>query len=201
MIRWWMICLALLGLALPSMAEPLDINARLAAATALRDGDYATALKIYRPLAEQGDPVAIFSLATMYHRGGRGVPKDIDEALRWYTKAGDQGDTQVQMLLATMYYMGSDLPQDFSKAATWYGKAADRGVSEAQSMLGLMYAEGEGVPQDYVLAHKWSNLAASAAAPGKDRAEAINQRDRIAARMTPQQIAESQRLAREWKPK
>ena len=63
-----------------------------------------------------------------------------------------------------------------------------------------MYAGGRGVPRDSVQAHMWLNLAASreSGTKAKSYAEA---RDTVAGRMTPQQIAEAQRLAREWKPK
>jgi TPR repeat protein len=60
-----------------------------------------------------------------------------------------------------------------------------------------MYANGHGVPQDYVLAHMWFNLAA---ATGMVETAAAD-RDMVAAKMTPAQIAEAQKLAREWKPK
>ena len=63
-----------------------------------------------------------------------------------------------------------------------------------------MYRKGEGEPQDYPQAHKWFNLAASRETDPKDRADAMKNRDIIAAKMTPAQIAEAQRLAREWKP-
>ncbi len=66
----------------------------------------------------------------------------------------------------------------------------------AKTSLGFMYEEGHGVPQDYVQAHMWFNLAAA-----DGQASAIEGRDVIAKKMTPEQIAEAQRLAREWKPK
>ena len=59
-----------------------------------------------------------------------------------------------------------------------------------------MYGEGKGVPQDYVRAHMWWNLAAA-----KGNAVAVKNRDKVAAKMTSTQIAEAQKLAREWKPK
>ena len=61
--------------------------------------------------------------------------------------------------------------------------------------------KGRGVTQDYVLAHMWYNLAAARLPPGEDGDMAVRNRDLIAKRMTPEQIAEAQRLAREWKPK
>ena len=57
------------------------------------------------------------------------------------------------------------------------------------------------MPQDYVQAHMWFNLAASRLPPGTNRDKAVKNRDIVAAKMTPAQIAEAQRLAREWKPK
>ena len=93
------------------------------------------------------------------------------------------------------------MPKD--DAAAWYRKAAEQGDANAQFNLGLMYAKGQGVPQDYAAAHKWLNLAASRfpASEVELRNNAVKARKAIAKRMTPAQIAEAQRLAREWKPK
>jgi len=77
----------------------------------------------------------------------------------------------------------------------WYRKAADQGETYAQLSLGSRYSKGEGVPKDYVQAHMWYTLAA--AQGDKDAGEF---RDLLAEKMTPAQIAEAQRLAREWKP-
>ena len=83
------------------------------------------------------------------------------------------------------------------EAASWYRKAADQGHAGAQFNLGAIYYSGQGVPQDYVEAHKWRNLAASRAST-EDRKQYAESRDATAAVMTPQQIAEAQKLAREW---
>ena len=74
------------------------------------------------------------------------------------------------------------------------------GHAQAQSNLGYMYNIGNGVPQDYVQSHMWRNLAASRAT-GADAKHFAEVRDSVAASMTRDQIAEAQRLAREWKPK
>ncbi len=64
-----------------------------------------------------------------------------------------------------------------------------------------MYANGEGAPQDYIFAHMRFNLAASNAATIAElRDLSAKNRDLLAAQMTPAQVAEAQRLAREWKP-
>jgi TPR repeat protein len=87
--------------------------------------------------------------------------------------------------------------QDQMKAAAdWMKRAAEQGNAQAQDAIGRMYFGGVGVPKDYVEAHKWLSLAA--AQGYKDTAQF---RDLIASAMTPAQIAEAQRLAREWKPK
>ena len=95
-----------------------------------------------------------------------------------------------------MYENGQGVPQDKAEAVEWYRLAAEQGDANAQNNLGFMYGNGRGVPQDYVEAHKWYNLAAS---NGNDLAR--NNRDIIAGLMTAEQIAEAQRLAREWQPK
>ena len=84
---------------------------------------------------------------------------------------------------------------DYAVAAQWFRKAADQGNARAQGNLGVMYADGQGVPKDYVQAYMWFNLGAAGGSElgGKNR-------DAIAARMTPAQIGEAQRLSREWKP-
>ena len=88
-------------------------------------------------------------------------------------------------------------PLPAAEAVRWYRLAADQGIARAQSNLGLLYENGEGVPQDYVQAHMWFNLAASRMASGH-RQHAVDGRDRAAGQMNPTQIAEAQRLAREW---
>ena len=120
---------------------------------------------------------------------------DIDQ-LR--TKA-EQGDAAAQTALGVRYAEGRGVPQDDKEAVRWYRLAADQGYANAQNNLGLMYEEGQGVPQNRSQAHIWFNLAASDLI-GEDRERAVRNRDRVAKEMTSEQIAEAQRLAREWKP-
>jgi len=95
-----------------------------------------------------------------------------------------------------LYLNGEGAPQSDRMALFWFSQAAEQGDALACARLGLMYARGRGVLQDSIQAHMWYNLSA---AQGETRsAEA---RDALAQQMTPAQIAEAQRLAREWKPK
>ena len=82
-----------------------------------------------------------------------------------------------------------------------YRKAADQGYADAQFNLGGMYYNGLGVTQDFVEAHKWDNLSAAHQIDAQKRDGASKNRDEVAAIMTAAQIAEAQKLAREWKPK
>ncbi len=121
--------------------------------------------------------------------------------MKWYRKAAEQAYTNAQFFLGFMYVKGLGVPQDDAEAVKWYRKAAEQGNAEAQFNLGSMYENGEGVPQDYVQAHMWYNLAASRSPPGEDRDKAAKNSDDVAKRMTPAQLSEAQKLAREWKPK
>ena len=114
----------------------------------------------------------------------------------WIRKAADQGDARAQYGVAVFYYAGNGVPQDYVAGAKFLRKAADQGNADAQKMLGSMYFLGRGVPKDYVSAHMWYNL--SAAANGNE--EVAKLRDTTARLMTPSQVAEAQKLAREWKP-
>ena len=134
---------------------------------------------------------------------GQGVPQDYAEAARWYRIAADQGHADAPYDLGLMYQKGQGVPQDYAAAMKWYRIAAEQGDADAQNNLGVMYDFGQGVPQDYVHAHKWYNLAAARypASENERREKAVRNRDRVERRMTAEQIAEAQRLAREWKPK
>ena len=114
-------------------------------------------------------------------------------------KDAEHGNPIAQSDLGLMYANGEGVPQDDQEAAKWYRKAAEQGNAGAQYNLGVMYNNGEGVPQDYVQAHKWFHLAASRT---KEKAEDFRlARDSLAEKMTASQVAEAQRLAREWQPK
>ena len=122
---------------------------------AYEKGDYATALKEWTPLAEQGDAVVQHNLGAMYNIG-QGVPRDYKTAVKWYTLSAEQG------------------------------------YADAQLNLGVMYALGQGVIDDKVYAHMWSNIASS---NGIEQAK--ENREYLTKKMTPSQILEAQKLARE----
>ena len=173
-----------------------------AANEALQKGDYATALKIARPLADDGDARAQSIVALLYYRG-RGVAQNDQEAATWFRRAADQDNALARFYLGGMYAEGRGVPQDYAEAAKWTALAAEQGDAQAQYNLGLAYARGEGVKQDIVTAYMWFNLAAASfpASDARNRTVAVKNRDTVAGEMTADQITEAQKRARDWKPK
>ncbi len=92
-----------------------------------------------------------------------------------------------------MYQNGKGVTQDYKEAVRWYTLAAKKGEDRAQNNLGNMYRNGQGLAKDFVRAHMWYNIAS---AVGGDKKIAEN-RDSMASQMTPQQIEQAQRMARE----
>jgi uncharacterized protein len=142
------------GLAISVAAGPLEDGL-----SAYKRGDFAAALSLLRPLADQGDASAQVQLGIMY-RTGRGVARDPAEAAKWFRKAADQGLITAQSGLANMYEFGEGVARDYGEAAKWYRKAGDQGSIIAQYRLGDMYKLGRGVAQDYLEAAKWFQKAA-----------------------------------------
>jgi len=163
-------------------------------------GDYATALREWLPLAQQGDADAQRNLGLMYEKG-EGVPQDYAQAVQWYRWAAEQGHANAQFFLGRMYNKGEGVPQDYAQGVQWYRRAAEQGNADAQNNLGLMYDTGQGVPQDYQQAYFWYNLAAAHFSHQASREIAVRNRDSVAARLTPAQLAQAQAQARTWQPK
>ena len=144
-----------------------------AAYAAWKRGDYATAFRLLRPLA-------------------------------------DQGDARSQCLLGISYMSGWGVTQDYAEAAKWF-KAAYRGNGDESDSAGvylgefycqgLMQHEGRDVRGSLVQAHMWFNLTAARSPPGEVRDAALKWRDRLEReKLTPGEVVEAQRLAREWQP-
>ena len=136
----------------------------------------------------------------MYYNG-QGVAQDDAEALKLFQLAAAQGNANALNNLGVAYREGRGVPQDDAEAAKWFGRAAEQAVTSAMTELGRMYYKGKGVPQNYVLAYMWLKLATSQLPPGELRDTIVQARDGVARLMTEAQLAEAQRLARNWKPK
>jgi TPR repeat protein len=180
-----------------------------------RDGrgvpqDSGEALTWFRKAAGQSHLYAISDLGKMYEKG-EGVPVDRAEAGRWYRRAADAAFAVPDEDFAEWDpWAVVDIFQE--AAAYGHARAQQHNVdyylhmaadptfrslrAHYQSKLGDLYSRGQ---WDYVQAHMWFNLAASIST-GDDQTKYSAARDAVAAKMTHNQIAEAQRLAREWKP-
>ena len=118
---------------------------------------------------------------------------DVLSALKEFQALADENDARGQYGLAIMYDLGEGVLQNSEQAAKWYQLSAEQGYAEAQTDLGLAYALGQGVPKDFVVAYAWLNLAA---AKGVERA--AKPRSIVKRRLTAGQIAEAQRLSRQF---
>ena len=113
-------------------------------------------------------------------------------------KGAKRGEALAQFNLGLMYYKGRVAAQDYTEAVKWWRLAAGQGFAEALNNLGMMYGNGDGVQQDNMEAYKWFDLAASHHPQGRKQKKSMRDRDFLANKMTAAQIAEAQRLAREW---
>ncbi len=157
-------------------------------------GDYATALKNWRPLAEKGNRQAQHHMGLMYAQG-LGVPKNHATATQWFKKAAQGGHILAAYNLGFRHLKGEGVAQDLKIAAAWFRRAAGAGLPQAQHTLGLMFANGEGVPQNYVRAYMWLSLSAKQ----KNRV-ALSDRHVVANQMTPKQIKHAKSLVAKWRP-
>jgi TPR repeat protein len=157
--------------------------------------DEVEAVKWYRKAAAQNDPLAQNNLGNCY-RDGQGVAKDYVEAVQWFRKAAEQNDGVAQYNLGLCYQSGEGVAKDYVEAVKWYGKAAEQNNAKAQNNLGVCYYNGRGVAKDYVEAYKWWLVSA-----GQGDEDASKSVTIVEYRMTKEQIAEGQKMARSFKPR
>lgn len=125
-MRYLRLLIATLVLAAgPVLAGPLEDGD-----SAFARKDYATALKLWRPLATGGNASAQYNLGFMY-ANGQGVPKDDQQAVYWYRKAADQGDEFAQFNLGVRYFKGRGVPKDDQQAYFWWLLASVGGDADS----------------------------------------------------------------------
>ena len=115
-----------------AMADDLDDGL-----AAYNDGDYATALKLWKPLAEQGDAEAQYNLGQMYQYG-EGVRKDAKEAARWYRMAANKHHTKAQYALGLMYANGKGVIADDKKTHIWLNIAPAYGDDSTDHIIEIL---------------------------------------------------------------
>jgi TPR repeat protein len=99
--------------------------------SAFNGGDFAAAMRLWRPLADRNDARAQTGVGFMYHRG-LGVKTDDAQAAFWLRKAAEQGQAEGQLMLGSLYFFGLGVPQSYPTAYAWCELAQDNGQAEAQ---------------------------------------------------------------------
>ena len=160
--------------------------------------DKLEAAQWFRRAADQGLAEAQLDLGMCYINGD-GVERNDTEAVAWYRKAAAQGLADAQYAIGNCYLEGTGVPKDVPEGVRWVQTAAEQGFGPAQSALGRCYSKGKGVPKDHVQAYKWFNLAAARGGElGDDARVELASTERF---LTPEQIAEGQKLARDFTPR
>jgi TPR repeat protein len=150
------LCLLLTQAAL-ALADPLG-DGLVAYAT----GDYATAWRVLRPWAEQGNPDALTAVGVMYVKG-QGVDRDYTQALDLFNRAISAGSEDAEAELGYMYGSGYGVPQDYEEAISKYRDSIQKGSVRGENYLGEAYVAGQGVVKDY---HQARQLFEDAARKG-----------------------------------
>lgn len=169
MAKQYRLMVLVTALALGAAPALADVKAGV---DAWSQGDYAKALKTWRPLAEAGDSDAQFNMAQAY-KMGRGVPQDMSIALDYYRKAAAQGHTQAEDQYGLLLYQQGQRPE----AMPYLQRAAERGETRAQYLVGISLFNGDLLPRDWVRAYAMMTRASAA---GVDQAtKALEHMDRF----------------------
>ena len=144
---------------------------------------------MFSQAARQGDAAAQYDVGFNCMEGN-GTAKDEMEGARWYRKAAEQGYDAAQLNLGNCYQVGKGVEQNLTEAVKWFHRSAMQGDAAGQFNLAMFYLNGVTVAKDYVIAYQWFNLAAA-----QGLAEAKAHVGGLEQHLTPDQIADGQRLA------
>ena len=158
--------------------------------------DYSLAMRLWRELADQGNPLALFPVGLLYQNGW-GVAKDEAEAVRWFLRAAQQGNEGAQEALYYAYNSGKGAPQDFAEAAKWIRPLAEKGYGLPQMYLGTLYLQGIGIEHNLIEGYKWLALAARDKLASAVIADSLK---KLRIKMSEADVAEAERLVSNWRP-
>ena len=154
--------------------------------------DYAAAKAEWQEPADAGDANAAYGMGMLYGNGF-GVDMNDEMALKYYGIAAKAGHPDAQFNLAVMHQNGWGVPPDEELANEWYRKAADKGHTQSQMALGRYFAMDFLDTYDPVEAYTWFSLAEKLG-----DVDAIDKREFIAGRMTPEQRREGDGRVEAW---
>lgn len=187
-------------LALLAFLLPLPAGAGLQEGwSAYYRGDYETAFKELKPVAERGHPAAQVNLGLLYEEG-KGVEQDYAKALTWYRRAAAQDYAEAQYRLGLLHETGRGVGEDPAEAVAWYRRAALGRDTEAMESLGRLYADGvDGIAAEPLQAFMWTQIAVDYLPKGTYRDGVLVKRDRRAAALDPAAVETAKRLVRHWR--
>ena len=143
--------------------------------------------------ADQGDSMAQYFVGQMYRKGD-GVEKNPEQAVLWYRKAADQDNVPALYNLGWMYDLGEGVPRNLDEAISWYKKAARQGDQYAPFNIGTMHYSGRDLPKNVEKALFWFDVAIL---NGNEKGR--KWRDKIAKKMSPEQLDQANARLQAWK--
>ena len=154
--------------------------------------DYKKAAEYYRRAAEQGHAQAQYNLGMLY-RIGFGVTQDREQAIEWWRRSAEQGNAEARIELGFISFNNCD---SYAEALNWWRPAAEQGNGFAQYLMARAYHKQWGVGPDLVEEYFWYSLAAKA---GFESARI--EKNVIAKRLTPEQMAEAETRIQQYTAK
>lgn len=123
-----------------------------------------------------------------------------ESAIAELRRLAEAGNTQAKYTLGIIYTRGQGIAPDYPQAVKWFQEAANEGYSSAQYSLGMLHAGGVGVPQDLVRGLMWLNIALEDRnSHNIFRLQVVSMAAVLKKSMTPEQIAEAEKLSSAWK--
>ncbi len=144
--------------------------------------------------------VSVPALADAYEDGLQLYARRLyADAAKIWEPIAEAGNAAAQNSMGVLYENGQGVQKDLVVAAKWYLRSALNGSTDAQFNVGLMYEGGRGVERDYARAYKWFDLATTAGGMRPNVADAITARNRVATKLTAEQVTVAKDLAKKCK--
>lgn len=159
----------------------------------------AEAMKFYKKAVAEGNEEAGYRIGVLYETG-KGVTKNYGKAAEWYRSAAEMNYSTAMYRMGFLHEKGMGVPKSMQEAEKWYRRAADAGNSWSQFYFGDKCEHGKGVPMDLVSAHAWYNLASRSMGDEQLWKNAKSARDRVALKLTPEELARAEKIVRDWRP-
>ena len=164
------------------------------------DKDYGLAATACTPLADQGAGHALYILSELHKEGLGGLRKDSPRQFALLEQAAEAKNTMAMVGYAIVLQAGEQVEKDIDRAFSIMNEAAELGDPFAQFWLAtLFYSLGQGTERNKVVAQKWFILAAESPTLLADKEMFQSVRLKQESELTPQQLAEADRLADEWR--